>query len=378
MLLPTLPNEGKTTARVGGVETQALNLTKYMSQDARFLVSVITRKINAVPDRIPGVRVHRVSATLSPLLSRVLFFLKGLQEFRKLHRVHPVDVIFVHRIDTHLLLAWVLKKLYGVKIYIKIETYEVDLLARPGFRAYLHLLRPLLFTCDKIQILNRTIGLKGLRLGIPKKKMVFLPNGIDPHDFPFQEPDLGQIFTISYIGRLSNEKKLPVFLKALEILKARKFSFQARIIGNGPLEDRLHRLREALDLQSHLEFLPFQKNILPYYHEATITVLPSEFEGISCMALESLSTGTPLVATNIQGNDEVVADGVTGFLIPVKDPEALAEKIIYLMENPPEVRRMARAGRQRIVAKFSYEIIVNQLYQTFTSIISDRQTEEAS
>jgi glycosyltransferase involved in cell wall biosynthesis len=86
--------------------------------------------------------------------------------------------------------------------------------------------------------------------------------------------------------------------------------------------------------------------------QAQAFVLPSQTEGISLTLLESMARGLPVVATRVGGNPEVVADGVTGLLVPAREPEPLAQAILHVLENPRQAQAMGRAGRQRVEENF--------------------------
>jgi len=90
-------------------------------------------------------------------------------------------------------------------------------------------------------------------------------------------------------------------------------------------------------------------------------VMSSIWEGMPLVLLEAQASGLPIVATDVGGNREVVIDGVTGFLVPPKDPEALAQAMLRLMELPKEKRQeMGEAARQHILANFSLDRVVDK------------------
>jgi glycosyltransferase involved in cell wall biosynthesis len=94
--------------------------------------------------------------------------------------------------------------------------------------------------------------------------------------------------------------------------------------------------------------------------EVAVSVLPSLSEGLSNSVLESMAAGVPVVATAVGGNPEAVEDGVTGVLVPPRDPLALARAICGLLEDRPRAARFGQAGRQRVVERFSDERMVRE------------------
>jgi glycosyltransferase involved in cell wall biosynthesis len=89
--------------------------------------------------------------------------------------------------------------------------------------------------------------------------------------------------------------------------------------------------------------------------------LPSaQPEPIANVMMEAMSLGVPVIATNIGGSPEAVADGITGFLVPPADPEALADKIELLMNDPKLCERLGQAGPARVVERFSIEEMIQK------------------
>jgi glycosyltransferase involved in cell wall biosynthesis len=111
--------------------------------------------------------------------------------------------------------------------------------------------------------------------------------------------------------------------------------------------------------------------------EVSVSVLPSLSEGLSNSILEAMSAGVPVVATRVGGNPEIVQDGVTGVLVPVKDAAALARAIRTLLENPDLARRLGRAGRQRILDNFSLQRMVSKTEEHYEKLIEGMSQKHA-
>ena len=114
----------------------------------------------------------------------------------------------------------------------------------------------------------------------------------------------------------------------------------------------LKRNAESLGVSRHLIFAGFRKNIADFYAAMDVSVLTSLSEGLSIVVLESMSHGLPVVVTAVGGNPEIVVDGQTGFLVPPKDPQAFASRVVALLQDPALRRRMGEAGRRRIEEHF--------------------------
>jgi len=109
--------------------------------------------------------------------------------------------------------------------------------------------------------------------------------------------------------------------------------------------------------------------------EAHIVALPSWTEGLPRALLEAASSARPVVGTDIPGNREIVIDGQNGFMVPLRNPQALAEALIKLIEDPGLRRRMGECGRKMVVESFTERRVFSQvlgLYQTMLARQADR------
>jgi glycosyltransferase involved in cell wall biosynthesis len=121
--------------------------------------------------------------------------------------------------------------------------------------------------------------------------------------------------------------------------------------------------------------------ILQAYRQASVTVLPSVYtdlyggrhpapELLGLVLLESMACGTPVICTNVGGMPEVVIDGVTGFVVPPNDPQALGDRIHWLLNHPQDARQMGRQARARVLKEFTWETVAQRCLNAYTSTTS--------
>ncbi len=139
--------------------------------------------------------------------------------------------------------------------------------------------------------------------------------------------------------------------------------------GDGPLRTSIEAQADRLGVKSHCCFLGFRSDVTDLLNAFDVFVLPSLYEGLPNVVLEAMACGLPVVATAVDGTPEAVRHGVTGFLVPPKDPGALANALIRLLEDENIVRLMGRNGRLRAEEVFSLDGQVRQfihLYEQLT------------
>jgi len=210
------------------------------------------------------------------------------------------------------------------------------------------------------------------RVGIPPGNIRVVHNGIDLHRYALSErhsttrKDLGidaRQPVIGTVGNLFAVKGQTYLLRACAVV-ARDFpDFVLLVAGEGGQLGALEDEARSLGIGGNVKFLGFREDV-PYLLQAMdVFVLPSLSEGLPLSILEALALQKPIVASNVGGIPEVVKDGVTGYLVPSKDPKALAEKIILLLHHPQVAADFVKEGRKRVEEAFSLEQMIQE-YQS--------------
>jgi glycosyltransferase involved in cell wall biosynthesis len=142
------------------------------------------------------------------------------------------------------------------------------------------------------------------------------------------------------VGRLTGQKDFATLVSAFALVRERR-PCRLLIIGEGEERERLEALAEMLGVQDALDLAGFQPNPLPFMRESRLLVLSSRWEGFGNVLVEALYCGTPVVSTDCpHGPREVLADGKHGRLVPVGDPQALADAIAESLNEAPDTQRL--------------------------------------
>jgi L-malate glycosyltransferase len=147
-----------------------------------------------------------------------------------------------------------------------------------------------------------------------------------------------------------------VFNVAGKVLEARYFS-------------DLQVMVRDLDLLDHFYFIGNISNLREHLSGADIFVLPSRSEGFSNAIVEAMAASLPVVATNVGGNAEAVRDGISGFIIPAEDPQALAEAILCLLVDPLKAKEMGAAGERIAAEDFTTEAMMEKTVSTYRNLL---------
>jgi glycosyltransferase involved in cell wall biosynthesis len=179
-------------------------------------------------------------------------------------------------------------------------------------------------------------------------------------------------YIIAIVGRLSPEKGHDVFLKAARRVIDELPHVTFLVVGSGPLVATLKRQVASLKLERHVVFKGHRPDLSGIYRATDVLVLSSFTEGIPNVLLESFAYGRPAVASAVGGVPEVLVDGENGWLVRPGDDGAIASRVLRLLKNSNQRRRMGEAGRTTIERHFSFERRTALLVGMYDRILSSR------
>lgn len=210
-------------------------------------------------------------------------------------------------------------------------------------------------------------------------KRRLLDEGIGPievvwHGTPVRppRPGPGPEPTVVFAGRLVREKGTDVLVHAFAKVKERIPSARLLIAGDGPEQGSLHALAHELGVASSVSMLGYlpRKEMERVFEKAWVQVVPSRWaEPFGIVAAEAMMRGTAVVASDTGGLREVVLDGKTGLCVPPEDVEALAQALARLLENRDMAEHMGQEGRERALAEFTEEHVVDQFISLYEQLI---------
>jgi glycosyltransferase involved in cell wall biosynthesis len=214
----------------------------------------------------------------------------------------------------------------------------------------------------------------------PKEKMVVIPSGVDTDRFaPAGRGDAKARVgldpgrpVVGIVTRMRVRKGVEEFLRAMAMVRERRPEAQAVIVGEVALDEELQRLVDETHLRDHLRLLGRRSDMPEVLSAFDVFVLSSHDEGMSNAILEAMAMEKPVVATDVGGTGEVVRQGVTGLLVPAKEPVPLAGAIAEVLSAPERARRMGRQGRESVQERFSARAMVRQMESLYVTLLRER------
>lgn len=223
-------------------------------------------------------------------------------------------------------------------------------------------------------------------LSLPEgTRIEVVSNFVDTEEFhPGEDrPDLRRLFpTLSWDGpsrpavllHASNFRAVKrvgdAVLALAQVLRSRPAALM--LVGDGPERRAVEELAASLGVAGHVAFLGEQLQMARLLAQADLFVLPSEQESFGLAALEALASGVPVVATNVGGLPEVVRHAETGWLVPVRDPTAMAGAVLKLLADEPRRAAMGRAARADALARFRPEPVVGRVEDLYREVLARR------
>lgn len=224
---------------------------------------------------------------------------------------------------------------------------------------------------DKIVFLNKDDPVDLIENNKIKHKanslVVLGPIGLNLRDYSYTPWNISNEISFIFIARLLAEKGIFEYVEAAKIVKKKYPHIIFRVIGGLDLENPYGLTRNQLDelIESNtIEYSGFVTNVDDYIKKSAVFVLPSYYrEGVPRSTQEAMAIGRPVITTDVPGCRDTVIDGVNGFLVPKWNPQALAEKMIYFIEHPEQVRMMGDQSHKIAIEKFDAEKVNQRLLE---------------
>jgi glycosyltransferase involved in cell wall biosynthesis len=171
------------------------------------------------------------------------------------------------------------------------------------------------------------------------------------------------------VGRLDTQKGQIYLLEAAAIVLNTLPNTRFLIVGDGPDQAMLAAIAQQKDIAQNVTFTGFRNDVPELLALCDMVAMPSLWEGLPLALLEAMNLGKAVVGTDAPGIAEVIQDGKTGFIIPIKNAAKLADRLIFLLQNPELTKQMGEAGRQEC-KQYDISHSVKRLSEIYTDLVS--------
>jgi glycosyltransferase involved in cell wall biosynthesis len=214
-------------------------------------------------------------------------------------------------------------------------------------------------------------------LGYPARKIRIIRNGVDPTGYrPADEQRARALLgidpqrpVVGIVAGLRPEKDHILLLQAARRLVDEFPDLTVLVVGDGPMRRRIEDAAAELGLADHILLVGARSDVPDILPALTVFTLCSyTIECFPMALLEAMASGRPAVCTDVGGVAEMLADGITGYLVPPRDPVALADRLAKLLHDPQLCRRMGAAARARVQREFGLDANVDAAARELTAV----------
>jgi len=210
------------------------------------------------------------------------------------------------------------------------------------------------------------------------KKLTVIYNSFDPRKFSEVAPKpngsdhdrSGAV--LGFVGRLADQKGCEFLIEAMPAVIQAHPHTTLRIVGDGPDRPKLEALVGRLRLEQTVEFLGYRPASAELMRDFDALIVPSVYDVHPLVAIEAMASSLPVVASAVGGLAETVVDGTTGFLVPPRQPAALASAVNRLLSSDALRRSMGVEARKRALAQFSPEVCVAAYAAEYRALLGRR------
>jgi L-malate glycosyltransferase len=283
-----------------------------------------------------------------------------------------IDVIHMHTSHACTLGGWA-ARMAGVPVRIISRRVDFSVRSNP--------FRKLKYQWGVDRIVAISGGVRDVLIndGLDPDRIEVIRSGIDPRPFdpgfpsgearrefgiPEQSPVIG------CVAHFADHKGHRYLVEAAARVAAEIPDVRFLLVGKGELRPQIELQIKELNLERHMILTGFRNDVPRLLAAMDIVVLSSHLEGLGTSLLDAMAMARPVVATRVGGIPEMVQDGVTGRLVPPRDPVALAGALIDLIRRPGERKRMGEAGRTRMLSAFSAEAMVSATEALYLRILT--------
>lgn len=347
--------------RWGGGERQVVGLLEYLSRWGH------ANHLLCHPDGPLAREARKIGIEIYPLrLGNDLDF-RPVLPVRRLIRDSSYDIVHFHTKRAHAFSLWLGSAPRGLK---RVVTRRMDYPMRKSwYERYLYNRR-----VDGVVAISEPIAALLIAGGVKKEKLRVIHSGVDPEPFrniPIAGGDRSAV-VIGTAAVLEERKGLRFLLEAAAELKRQGHRLQFRIAGEGSQREKLERLAETLGVKEEVALLGFVADMPAFFSSIDIFVLPSLYEGLGVAALEAMAAARPVIASDVGGLRELVADGETGLRAAPGDSPSLARAISRLVSEPERIRAMGEKGRARVEKYFTMEQMAKQNESYYYDLLEGR------
>jgi N-acetyl-alpha-D-glucosaminyl L-malate synthase BshA len=334
----------------------------------------------ALPVRLKGfeenVFFHEVQTANYPVLHHPPYTLSLAVKITEVAETHGLDLVHVHYAIPHAVCAYLARRMMlpgALPVITTLHGTDITLVGvQPSFHK---ITRFSIEQSDRVTAVSEFLRRKTVELFAVEVPIRVIPNFVDPElfhpekgghpAFPFLDP--GEK-TVMHASNFRPVKRVDIVVRTFARLAAEVPS-RLVLVGDGPERWQAQELARSLGVEDRVFFLGIQERMETLLPLADLFLLPSEHESFGLVALEAMACGVPVIATSRGGTNELVEDGVSGFLVDPDDGEAMVATARRVLDDGALALRVGEAARRRAVECFSESAVVDRYEALYRELL---------
>jgi len=294
----------------------------------------------------------------------------------RLLRRHRYDIIHAHWIIPQGLVAVLSRGFTPTRPAVALTSHGGDLFALKG-RLLSRLKAWITRRADALTVVSAAMQEKAAALGLKEIAQISnIPMGVDSRDTFIPPPSSLRREGLLFVGRLVDKKGVEYLLRAMPLILARHPHEKLTIVGDGPLRQTLAELSRALDIADNVTFEGSLANrdIPARLQRTAVAVFPSivtgagDQEGSPVAIMEALACGCAAIVADYPGASDIISHGETGIIVPGRSPEAIADAVLTLLDNPERQKALGSKGRAWVQENYDWQVIGARFMDLFRDL----------
>lgn len=370
---PTFGGSGVVATEVGMAMARRGHKVHFICYD-------VPRRLDRYQDNI---FFHEVEVHDYPLFVYPPYPLSLASKMVEVASYEKIDLMHVHYAVPHATSAYLAKQLMGDKAPKIVTTlHGTDITLVGNDRSYLPIVRFSIAESDGVTVPShylKNATYDKLNLSTTKSIEV-IPNFVDttlykPRDGGTKERRChlsdkltGKERILTHVSNFRPVKRIQDVIAVFDLVN-KEIPSHLVLIGDGPERSKAEAQARDLGIHDRISFLGKQENFVSVLQDSCLFLLPSETESFGLAALEAMSCGVPVIASKVHGIPEVVVHGETGYLSDVGDVKDMAKNALTLLNDHAQMSRFSSAARERVVANFDMERLVDKYEDYYLRIL---------
>lgn len=314
---------------------------------------------------------HKVETPTYPLFKYPPYSLALANRIAELIRHEKLDLIHAHYAIPHALCAMIARDIAQKKDLRVVTTlHGTDITLVGNDPSYKELTKYSIEGTDGITAVSQALKQETQEIFDIQKEIEVVYNFVDTEEYrrqlaPEIELEHGRdVKNLIHISNFRPVKNIPNVIRTFHLI-SQEMNARLLLVGGGPDEVVAKRMIRELGIEDQVLFLGKHENIVPLLSVSDLLLLPSYKESFGLVSIEAMACEVPVIASNTGGIPEVVENGVTGFLTEPDDYQKMAERAIFLLQNPSVHQDFAQRGRKMVEERFNAESVVENYMEYY-------------